>query len=433
MTKGQNFMKHEGPSTLRQVTIVLRFTTAVLALSTLLALAAPLSHIGPPETLLVYQFAGGLLSVVAFILTFEGHFSEYWHIEAAVFFAGSLLIWSGVGVAINDPTPPAVISIAMPIATVLLPWNWQFQLAICGLSTGSAIVAARLGPPPLADCHPLWLIAAAESAVAVLSSVRLELHSRQADLYFRALVADEEQFRALIENAPDGICVFNALGNIIFQSPSAKRMMGADVTGRSVYEFLHQDDAPTFGSMLDKCIKAPDQNHDIRFRCRHDGDSWWIIEGVAKQLENYGDEPLVVLNWREVTNRVVQENQLRESEERFHKIFQYSTNAISLVSHDGKYLDVNDEWLRLFGSERAAVIGKSPLELGKYADPDDYLRVATDILMKKEIRDRPVVFRATNGSTIQALLSSVMLEANGSFVVLSVISIPPRAAREDDN
>jgi len=184
--------------------------------------------------------------------------------------------------------------------------------------------------------------------------------------------------------------------------------------------------------MLGKCIKAPDQNYDIRFRCRHSADSWWIIEGVAKQLENYGDEPLVVLNWREVTNRVIQENQLRESEERFHKIFQYSTNAISLVSQDGKYLDVNDEWLRLFGSERREVIGKSPLELGRYADRNEYLRVATDILTKKEIRDRPVVFRATDGSPIQALLSSVMLETNGSFVVLSVISIPPNAARQGD-
>src|SRR5262249_23391781 len=163
--------------------------------------------------------------------------------------------------------------------------------------------------------------------------------------------------------------------------------------------------------------------------CRH-GDSWCIIEGVAKQLENYGDEPLVVFNWREVTNRVVQENRLRESEERFHKIFQYSTNAISLVSHDGKYLDVNDESLRLFRSERLDVIGKSPLELERYTDPNEYLRVATDILMKKEIRDRPVVFRATDGSPIEALLSSVMLETNGSFVVLSVISIPPSAARK---
>ena len=424
-------MKHEGPSNLRQVTIVLRFTTATLALSAALALPA-LSRTGQPEMLLAYQCVGGLLSAVAFILTFEGHFSEYWQIEAALLFGGSLLIWSGIGISTNDPMPLAIFIIALPIATVLLPWNWQFQLAICGLCTGTAILVGRLSPSALADYHPLWLIAAAESAVAVLASARLELHSRQAEIYFRALVADEQQFRALIENAPDGICVFNALGNIIFQSASAKRMMGSDVTGRSVYEFVHQDDVPTFRSMLGKCIKAPDQNYDIRFRCRHSADSWWIIEGVAKQLENYGDEPLVVLNWREVTNRVIQENQLRESEERFHKIFQYSTNAISLVSQDGKYLDVNDEWLRLFGSERREVIGKSPLELGRYADRNEYLRVATDILTKKEIRDRPVVFRATDGSPIQALLSSVMLETNGSFVVLSVISIPPNAARQGD-
>lgn len=411
-------------SNLTQVTAVIRFTTAALTLVIALALAAPLSR-GHSE-FLAYQCFGGLLSALAFVLTYEGHFSDYWQFEAAVFFGGSILVWSGLGVATNDPRPLEVITVVVPIVTVLLPWDWQFQAGICGLCTGSAILAGKLGQAAVGDCHPLWFIVAAESTVAVLASVQLELRSRQAQAFFQALVADEEQFRALIENAPDGICVFNALGIIVFQSPSAKRMMGLELVGRSVYEFLHQDDVLTFRMLLDQCMKAPDQNHEIRFRCRHPGDSWWIIDGVAKQLENYGDEALVVLNWREVTDRVLQECRLRESEQRFHKIFQYSTNAISLVSRDGLYLDVNDEWLRLFGYERGEVIGKAPLELGRYADPDDYMRIATELLLRREIRDRPVIFRTKDGSLIQGLLSSVMLGSSDDFVVISVISIPAR-------
>jgi PAS domain S-box-containing protein len=413
-------------SNVRQVTAVIRFTTAALTLIAALAVAAPLGR-GHAERFAAYLCFGGTLSALAFILTYEGHFSDYWQFEAAVFFGGSILVWSGLGIATNDPMPLEAFIIVVPIVTVLLPWDWQFQAGICGLCIGSAIIAPKLGQAIVSDCQPLWFIVGAESAVAVLASVQLELRSRQAQAFFQALVADEEQFRALIENAPDGICVFNALGSIVFQSPSAQRIMGSNVAGRSIYEFLHQDDVPTFRTLLNQCMKAPDQNHEIRFRCRHTGDSWWIIDGVAKQLENYGDEPLVVLNWREVTDRVLQEDQLRESEERFHKIFQYSTNAISLVSRDGRYLDVNDEWLRLFRYERSEVIGKGPLELGRYADPDVYLRIATELLMRKEIRDRAVMFRAKDGSVIQGLLSSVMLGPSDNFVVISVISIPPPA------
>jgi PAS domain S-box-containing protein len=415
-------------SNLRQVTAVVRCTTAALTLA--IALAAPLWR-GHAE-FVAYQCFGGMLSALAFILTYEGHFSDYWQLEAAVFFGGSILVWSGLGVTTNDPMPLEVFIILVPIVTVLLPWDWQFQAVICCLCAGSAILAGKLGQATVRDCHPLWFVVAAESTVAVLASVQLELRSRQAQAFFQALVADEEQFRALIENAPDGICVFNALGKIVFQSPSAKRMMESDLVGRSVFEFLHQDDVPAFRTLLDQCMNAPDKNHEIRFRCRHPGDSWWIIDGVAKQLENYGDEPLVVLNWREVTDRVLQEDQLRESEERFHKIFQYSTNAISLVSSHGRYLDVNDEWLRLFGYERWEVLGKDPLELGRYADPDVYLRIATELLMRKEIRDRAVMFRAKDGSLMEGLLSSVLLGSSDNFVVISVISIPPRLVGADD-
>jgi len=167
----------------------------------------------------------------------------------------------------------------------------------------------------------------------------------------------------------------------------------------------------------------------MRLRCRHADGSWRTIEGLGKQLQNYGNEPLVVLNWRDVTERVLQESHIRESEEKFRTIFQYSTNAISLVSRsDGRYIDVNDEWLRLFGYTRSEVIGKDPLELGRWADRDDYLRFATELLTKQEIRDWAAVFRTKDGSIVRGLLSAVILETNGTAVALSLISIPPLAA-----
>jgi PAS domain S-box-containing protein len=356
-------MKHAPSPDLRQATVVIRFTAGVLALLTALVFAAPFSRTAETETFLAYQSCGVVLSVFIFILTFERHFSEYWHIEAVLFFGLSLLIWSGVGLVINNPIPLSILLVAVPIATALLPWDWQFQLGICCLCIGAAVLARRLGTPTTPDDHPLWMVVVAESAIAVLASIQLNLRRRRSNAYFEALVADEEQFRALIENAPDGLCVFNSVGNVVFQSPSAKRMMGSeDVIGRSAYEFLHQDDALTFRSLLSECMTHPDQSRETILRCQHADGSWLTVEGVGKRLENYGDEPLVVLNWRDVTERVLQERRLRESEEKFRKIFQYSTNAISIISRsDGRYIDVNDEWLRRFGYTQSEVIGKDPL------------------------------------------------------------------------
>jgi PAS domain S-box-containing protein len=423
---GTILMKEATSRNLTQVTLVLRFTTGLLALLSALVLTTPWLQTMHGEAFLAYQFMGALLSIVAFSLTFEQHFPEYWPIEAALFFGCSLLIWSGVGFVVDNPMPLRVLVVVVPIVTVLLPWDWQLQLGICGLCVGAALLATKIRADG-SSYQSLWMIVAAESAVAVLASIQLELQRKQSDAYFRALVADEEQFRALIENAPDGLTVVNTVGNIVFQNPSAKRLLGPeDLMGRSVYEFLHQDDVPEFRRLLTECANSPERRPDITLRCRHADGSWRTIEGVAKQLQNYGDEPLVVLNWRDVTERVLQDNRIRASEEKFRKIFQYSTNAISLVSRsDGHYIDVNEEWLRLFGHTRSEVIGKDPLELGRWADSDDYLRYAAELLAKGEIHNRAAVLRTKDGLMVHGLISSVILETNGTSIVLSLISIPP--------
>jgi PAS domain S-box-containing protein len=271
-------------------------------------------------------------------------------------------------------------------------------------------------------------MAAGESTVAILASMQLEQQRKERNLYMAALAADEEQFRALIENSPDGITVLNATGTIVFHSPSVGRLLGyvEKLSGRSAYEFLQQDDAPKFRALLSECMNFPDRSLAMLVRGRHADGSWITIEGTCKQLQNYGSESLVVLNWRDVTERVAQEQRIRESEEKFRSIFQYSTNAISLVSRtDGRYIDVNDEWLRTFGYTQAEVIGRDPLALGRWAEPEDYLRFATELLMKGEIRNRPTMFRMNDGSIVRGLLSTVLLETNGKSVALSLISFPP--------
>jgi PAS domain S-box-containing protein len=258
--------------------------------------------------------------------------------------------------------------------------------------------------------------------------MQLEQQRKERNLYMAALAADEEQFRALIENSPDGITVLNATGTIVFHSPSVGRLLGyvEKLSGRSAYEFLQQDDAPKFRALLSECMNFPDRSLAMLVRGRHADGSWITIEGTCKQLQNYGSESLVVLNWRDVTERVAQEQRIRESEEKFRSIFQYSTNAISLVSRtDGRYIDVNDEWLRTFGYTQAEVIGRDPLALGRWAEPEDYLRFATELLMKGEIRNRPTMFRMNDGSIVRGLLSTVLLETNGKSVALSLISFPP--------
>jgi hypothetical protein len=71
-------MKEAPAPNLTQVTIVVRSTAALLALGAL-AVATPWLRSASSAAFLTYQSLGVLLSAVAFSLTFEQHFSDYWH------------------------------------------------------------------------------------------------------------------------------------------------------------------------------------------------------------------------------------------------------------------------------------------------------------------------------------------------------------------
>lgn len=81
------------------------------------------------------------------------------------------------------------------------------------------------------------------------------------------------------------------------------------------------------------------------------------------------------------TRRRRAEKELRLSEERFSGVFRGSPTAISIVHRsDGRIIDVNPGWERLFELPRDAALGRSPVELGLIAsrDPDHRYRQFLD-------------------------------------------------------
>jgi len=67
---------------------------------------------------------------------------------------------------------------------------------------------------------------------------------------------------------------------------------------------------------------------------------------------------------RDITGRKRSERKLYESEQRFAAIFRYSLACMSLTRlSDGKFLDVNNAFLRVTGYEREEIIGSTALDL----------------------------------------------------------------------
>jgi len=207
-----------------------------------------------------------------------------------------------------------------------------------------------------------------------------------------ALLASEDAFRSIAENANDGFLVGAADGRHVFANKRA-----ADITGYSIDELVHT-------SIRD--LVRPDEFEQVikdRFRKRMAGepaptqyetiligkDGHEIpIELSSSKITWYG-EPADLIVFRDITDRRRILDTLRESEEKFRALFTRMIEGSAIhemiydpgnVPADYRILDVNPAYERIIGLRREEVIGKTSREAYGIDTPpflETYARVAS--------------------------------------------------------
>jgi PAS domain S-box-containing protein len=179
-----------------------------------------------------------------------------------------------------------------------------------------------------------------------------------------ALRRSEEYFRRLIENAPDLITVIEPSGEIRYQSPSVERILGyspEELAGTTIWPLIHPDDASVVGNAIARGVLEPALFELIVFRARHKDGSWRYLEGSGKIMLDDGAAPYGVINSRDVTDRVVAEQALEDSEHRKRAILETALDGIITIDDKSRVLEFNPAAEAMFGFPAADVIGR-PLE-----------------------------------------------------------------------
>jgi diguanylate cyclase (GGDEF)-like protein/PAS domain S-box-containing protein len=127
------------------------------------------------------------------------------------------------------------------------------------------------------------------------------------------------------------------------------------------------------------------------------------------------------------------EELLRRSEERFEKIFQASPDAIVISRlKDGRYLEVNQRWLELFGYERREILGRTSLELGIWADPAERSRFVEQVAERGALQGFETRFRKKSGAIIDAVISADVIDIEGEpHLIVPIMDITDRKRAEE--
>ena len=188
------------------------------------------------------------------------------------------------------------------------------------------------------------------------------------------LLKSEQRFKALVTGAFDLVAVLDATGSYIFMSPSITAVAGIppeEFIGKNAFDFVHPDDIKQTKEELEKSIN---EGRVIMkpYRAKNHKNEWRWVESVLTNMLDNSAIHGIVINSRDITEKIEQEEKLLQSEKRFKALIQEGSDLIGILDTDGNYSYVSPTSNSVLGIPPEEFIGRNAFE---FIHPDDEKRV----------------------------------------------------------
>jgi protein-histidine pros-kinase len=136
-----------------------------------------------------------------------------------------------------------------------------------------------------------------------------------------ALQTSAARFRALVQNSSDLILLFDAAGDVLYQSPSMERLLGYRPEvwiGRNVFNdpIVHPDDRAAEQAFFETARGRRGAPVTAEFRLRYADGTWRDVEAVGQSFLHDPGVAGVVANYRDITERKRLEAELTQAHAR---------------------------------------------------------------------------------------------------------------------
>jgi len=243
-----------------------------------------------------------------------------------------------------------------------------------------------------------------------------------------------ERYAAILSAMAEGVVFQDADGRIEACNESAERILGltpGQVPGVTWldprWRAIHEDGSPfpreTHPAVVTLQTREP-LSGIIMGVYRLDGALRWISINSRPVLRD-GRLEGVVTTFTDVTRLKAADDALRESEEKFSRVFLASPAAISistLVEEPGRFVDINQAFEQITGYRREDVIGRTTEDLGLWVDPQDREAARRRIEADGHVRDLEHRFRKKSGEIGVALSSIEVIRISDDPCALMVVT-----------
>ncbi len=239
----------------------------------------------------------------------------------------------------------------------------------------------------------------------------------------KALRESEENFRALADNASDGILIAVGPGNHVYANRRAAEITGysAEELRRSSLETLaHPEERAMLRDRYDRRMRGEAMAAQYETRIVNRRGEAVPIEITAAKTSWHGDDAdLVVI--RDITERKAAEEALRRSEEKYRNVVERANDGICVVK-DACIKYVNPSLVRMMGYSAEEVIDRDFLE---YIHPEGRRQVLERYQKRMAGEDvEPVyetVLKGKAGNLVEAELNAGLVFYEGGPADLVII------------
>ncbi|MEK7322101.1 MAG: EAL domain-containing protein [Pseudomonadota bacterium] len=234
----------------------------------------------------------------------------------------------------------------------------------------------------------------------------------------------EEKLRQTALVAPVGIFRTDAKGECVYANAYSCEIVGltpAACMGRGWMNSLHPDDRERVISQWSAAVVA-ERNFRDEYRLIHaSGEIIWVLGAAVPERDGAGKLIGYVGSLMDITARREMELALRESEERFRKVFASSPVLMSITRKgSGVFLDVNAAFLETTGWRRDEIIGRTSLDMKIWMAPQDRGHMLARLQSEVELNGADWCLRTKTGEIRDVLGSIEVVSLGGEDCIVVV-------------
>jgi two-component system cell cycle sensor histidine kinase/response regulator CckA len=175
-------------------------------------------------------------------------------------------------------------------------------------------------------------------------------------------------------------------------------------------------------SLIFERVLATGRSEELEYSLDVPAGKRWFLARMNRIPSADTEQHTLCLAVRDITDRKHAEEKLRVSEDKFSKAFHLGPDAITITSmEDGRFIEVNDNFLRLTGFAREEIIGRASVDLPLWANPKDRRHIVALLQRSGEVRELEVRLSIRSGELRTVQMSAHRIELTGQACMIAII------------